>query len=396
VQGVIDSFYLAVRYLLFHRIPSLTVVACLVVVAALPIALGRILGEAEEQLMARAAMTPLLLGAKGSSLDLVMSAVYFGGQSPDPIRLAEMERIEETGLAYAIPLHTGFSARGAPIVGTTVDYLDFRELAVSAGRRFALLGESVLGAGVARRLNLGVGDALVSSPESFFDLAGAYPLKTKVVGVLAPTGTPDDLAVFVDVKTSWVMQGIGHGHRDLSAVQDPTLVTKREGGRAVGSAKVVEYQEVTDANRDSFHFHGDLADHPLGAAIVVPRDVRAGTLLLGRFLDESLDGQLVRPRAIVGELMETIFRIKEVLDLAVAIVGTAAIAALGLVFTLSFRLRAQELRTHFEIGASRGTTARLLAAEVVLLGSASAVCVALVLAVLERFAPVLVRSLFVT
>ena len=100
---MIDSFYLAVRYLLFHRIPSLTVVACLVVVAALPIALGRILGEAEEQLMARAAMTPLLLGAKGSSLDLVMSAVYFGGQSPDPIRLAEMELAPQSPTSASCP-----------------------------------------------------------------------------------------------------------------------------------------------------------------------------------------------------------------------------------------------------------------------------------------------------
>ncbi|MBW2426637.1 MAG: ABC transporter permease [Deltaproteobacteria bacterium] len=393
---MIDSFYLASHYLLFHRIRSLTVVACLVLVAALPVALGRILDETEEQLMARAATTPLLLGAKGSSLDLVMSAVYFGGQTPDPISLAEVERIEETDLAYAIPVHTGFSARGAPIVGTTIDYFEFRELRIVAGRSFAVLGESVLGAGVARRLGLGPGDALVSSPESFFDLAGAYPLKTKVVGVLAPSGTPDDLAVFVDLKTTWVMQGIGHGHQDLSAVQDPTLVMKREEGRVVGSAKVVEYQEVTEANRDSFHFHGEPASYPLGAALIVPHDERAGTLLLGRFVDGSLDGQLVRPRAIVGDLMETIFRIKDLLDLAVVIVGTAAIAALVLVFMLAFRLRAPELRTNFEIGASRGTTARLLAAELVLLGGASVVGVALLLVVVDRFSPLIVRSLFVT
>ncbi|MBW2498842.1 MAG: hypothetical protein JRF61_16310 [Deltaproteobacteria bacterium] len=94
--------------------------------------------------------------------------------------------------------------------------------------------------------------------------------------------------------------------------------------------------------------------------------------------------------------METIFRIKDLLDLAVVIVGTAAIAALVLVFMLAFRLRAPELRTNFEIGASRGTTARLLAAELVLLGGASAVGVALLLVVVDRFSPLIVRSLFVT
>ena len=393
---MIDSFYLAIRYLLFHRARSLTVVACLVLVSALPIGLGRILAESEQQLTARAAATPLLVGSKGSSLDLVMSAVYFGGQTPDPISLAEIERIEDADLAYAIPIHAGFAARGAPIVGTTVDYLDFRELTLAQGRSFALLGESLLGAGVARRLGLGPGDSLVTSPESLFDLAAAYPLKTKVVGVLEPSGTPDDLAVFVDLKTAWVMQGIGHGHQDLSRVRDPTLVMARDGDRVVGSAKVIEYQEITESNRDSFHFHGEPSSYPVSAALVVPHDERAGTLLLGRFVDGSLEGQLIRPRAVVGELLDTIFRIKEVLDLAVAIVGAAAILALVLVFALSFRLREPELRSNFEIGASRGTTARLLTAELILLGAACAVCVAAALLVLDRFSPAIVRGIFMT
>ena len=393
---MIDSFYLATRYLLFHRVRSLTVVACLVLVAALPIGLERILEESEQQLMARAETTPLLLGSKGSSLDLVMSAVYFGGQTPDAISLAEIERIEETGLAYAIPIQMGFVARGAPIVGTTVDYFDFRTLSIAEGRSFAILGESVLGAGAARRLGLGPGDSLTSSPESFFDLAGAYPLKTKVVGVLEPSGRPDDLAVFVDLKTAWVMQGIGHGHQDLSRVQDPTLVIDRDAKGVVASAKVVEYQEITESNRDSFHFHGEPSSYPVSAAVIVPEDDRAGTLLLGRFVDGSLGAQLIRPRAIVGDLMNTIFRIKEILDLAVAIVGTAAVLALALVFALSFRLREQELQTNFEIGASRGTTARLLVAELLLLGGASAVCVIGTLFVLDRFSAAIVRGLFVT
>jgi putative ABC transport system permease protein len=393
---VIDPFYLATRYLLFHRVRSLTVVACLVLVAALPIGLDRILEESEQQLMARAATTPLLLGSKGSSLDLVMSAVYFGGQTPDPISLAEIERIEETDLAYAIPIQMGFIARAAPIVGTTIDYFDFRALSLAEGRSFAMLGESVLGAGAARRLGLGPGDSLTSSPESLFNLAGAYPLKTKVVGVLAPSGTPDDLAVFVDLKTAWVMQGIGHGHQDLTRVQDPTLVIDRDANNVVASAKVVEYQEITESNRDRFHFHGEPSSYPVSAAVIVPEDDRAGTLLLGRFVDGSLDGQLIRPRAIVGDLMNTIFRIKEVLDLAVVIVGTAAVLALALVFALSFRLREQELQTNFEIGASRGTTARLLAAEILLLGGVGAVCVIGALVVLDRFSAAIVRGLFVT
>ena len=39
--------------------------------------------------------------------------------------------------------------------------------------------------------------------------------KTVVVGVLPPTNTPDDDGIFVDIKTAWVIQGIGHGHEDV-------------------------------------------------------------------------------------------------------------------------------------------------------------------------------------
>jgi putative ABC transport system permease protein len=391
-----DGFYLAARYLLYHRLRSATIVACVVLVAVLPLALERTLTEAERQLTDRAHATPLLLGSKGSALDLVLGAVYFGGQSPEPVPMAELERIDATDLGYAIPLHTRFSARGAPVVGTSVDYLDFRGLSLATGRRFAVLGECVLGAGVAERLALAPGDALISSPESVFDLAGAYPLKMRVVGVLEPGGDADDLAVFVDVKTAWVMQGLGHGHQDLARVRDPSLVIAREEGRVVGSAKVVEYQEITSENLESFHFHGGASEYPVTAALIVPQDERSGTLLLGRFVAEDHDLQLVRPRAIVSDLMETIFRIKSLLDMAVAIVGTAAVLALALVFALLFRLRDQEMRSNFELGASRGTTATLLFAELTLLAGVSALGVGAALLLLDRFLSTIVRSFFIT
>jgi putative ABC transport system permease protein len=229
-----------------------------------------------------------------------------------------------------------------------------------------------------------------------FDLAGVYPLKMNVAGVLLPTGTPDDLAVFIDIKSAWIIQGLGHGHQDLAETRDPTLVIAREGNRVVGSAKVIEYQEITADNRDSFHFHGDPSGYPVTGGLIVPDDARAGTLLLGRFVEAEEPFQIVRPRAIVAELMETIFRIKGILDGAVAVVAVAAVLALALVFALSFRLRAPELRTNFELGASRGTTARLLGAELVILVATAALLVGLALVILERFIPLIVRSLFVT
>ena len=57
------------------------------------------------------------------------------------------------------------------------------------------LGECVLGATVAAELGLAPGDSVVLSSESVFDLAGVYPLKLRVVGVLERSFDADDSAI---------------------------------------------------------------------------------------------------------------------------------------------------------------------------------------------------------
>ena len=249
----------------------------------LAVGLNVLVARSGEELMARAEATPLLVGARGSALELVLSALYFESDPPPPASYADMERIEGTGLALPIPLHVRFRARGRPIVGTTLDYFDFRSLRVAAGRQMAVLGECVVGAGVARALGVGPGDTLVSSPESAFDLAGVYPLELRVAGVLAPAYSPDDSAVFVDVKTAWIIEGLGHGHQDLAKPEAEAAVLAREGDRITANASVVQYNRITEANRDSFHFHGDLAGYPITAVLAVPHDAKARALLMGRF-----------------------------------------------------------------------------------------------------------------
>jgi len=181
---LIDSLYIAWQYIRSNRIRTATLIACITLISFLPAALQLLLGESERQLMSRAALTPLVIGAKGSSLDLVMNSLYFSDEMPELISMEASEQVMASGLALPIPLYVRFHARGNPVVGTTLDYFDFRGLKVAEGRNLALLGDCVLGARVAERLDLKPGDSLLSSPETLFDLAGVYPLKMKVAGVL--------------------------------------------------------------------------------------------------------------------------------------------------------------------------------------------------------------------
>ena len=392
---MIDSFYIAWRYVAFNKIRTATLIACVTLIAILPLTLELLLTESEQQLLSRAESTPLLLGARGSALDLVMNGLYFDDEIPELVSMAAVNELEDSGLAMPIPLYVRFNARRFPIVGTTLDYFDFRGLTIEQGRQLALLGEAVIGAEVAGRLDIAAGDSLVSSPETVFDLAGIYPLKMPVVGVLKRSYTPDDLAVFVDVKTAWVVQGLVHGHQDLARSEDASVVIDRTDSNVVASARLVEYTEITEENVDSFHVHGEPDQYPLSAVIVIPNDDKSAAILRGRYQESERLHQLVVPGTVIDGLLANIFRIKNLLDAVIFIVAIATALALTLVFTLSIRLRQREFQTVFRIGGSRLTIVRLLVSEIAIIMAASAVLCGTALLAVDHYSSDLVRMLFI-
>lgn len=357
-----NALYLATAYLRYHWARSLVMVLVAALILFVPLATQIVLSASERALTARADATPLVLGAKGSALDLTMAALYFSEERPEPVPMREVEAVWDSGLATPIPLHTAFSSGGFRIVGTTLDYFGFRGLEIAEGRGLAVLGEAVIGANVARALAKGAGDTLVSAPENLFDLDGVYPLEMPIVGVLAPTNPADDEAIFVDIKTAWVIEGIGHGHEDVVTAADVAA-----GLDVTANAAIVEYQRITPDNIESFHFHGSEEGFPATAVIVVPNDTRSGTILKGRYLDAEARAQLFEPARVVQGLVDRIFRIKALLDVVTATVALAALAAVGLAVFLGYRLRAGEIATAVRLGARRGMVLRLLAAETVTL-----------------------------
>lgn len=392
---MIDSLYLAWRYLTYNKIKAFILVACITTIAALPLSLEILLKESERQLALRAESSPLLIGAKGSALDLVMNSLYFNDEMPASIEMVAVEQVMDTELAAPIPLYVRFHARGYPIVGTTLDYFEFRQLQIGQGEQFGLLGQCVIGAEVARHLDLQPGDSIVSSPETLFDIAGIYPLKMTITGVLAPSHSADDLAVFVDIMTSWVIQGLGHGHQDVTTTSDSSVILKKNAANVTANAKLMQYAEITAENIESFHLHGDQTSLPLSSVLVIPNDPKSSTILQGRYLERQTPYQVVRPKEVVDALLATIFKIRNVLDAVIFLVGITTLLALALVFSLSLRLREREIDVIFKLGCSRATIARLLGAEIlIIIVISSTVCFGL-LTLVVHYDQVLVRNLFI-
>jgi putative ABC transport system permease protein len=357
------ALFLGWRYLAHHRFKSGILIASITLMLFLPAATRLLVEDSAAALTARADQTPLILGTRGSELELVLNTLYFHAESPDEFPNRAFTDARTTGFATFIPVHSRFHSQGSPIVGTSLDYFEFRELQIADGRQMGLLGECVIGANVAATQGLGPGDSIISSPETVFDIAGVYPLKMKVAGVLAPTGMADDDAIFVDIRTTWVIQGLGHGHSDLADPESGAAVLNRGDEVITANASLVHYAEITAENISAFHFHGSNDDFPLTSVIAVPPDQKNATLLRGRYQHHQ-QLQLVAPGSVLDDLLETVFAVQNYVILGLAILGLATIAVVTLVFLLSQQLRKGEFRTLLRIGASKAYVSVLIASEV--------------------------------
>jgi putative ABC transport system permease protein len=133
------------RYMAFNKIKSAIMVVCLTITLFLPIAVHVMISHYEDDLMARAESTPLIVGAKGNRYDLVLKSLYFTSENPESITMTEVNAVSDSGRAKTIPLHIAFTAKKRPIVGTSLDYFEFRGLDVVAGTLPLQLGDVVLG-----------------------------------------------------------------------------------------------------------------------------------------------------------------------------------------------------------------------------------------------------------
>ncbi len=373
------ALHLALRYVLRHRTQSVLLAAALGLVVALPLCLRVLVRHAQADLRARAASTPQIVGTKGSALDLMMTALYFKKEILASLSLKEMP---EGG----IPLHVRFEAQKAPIVGTALEYFAFRGLALKAGKQITRLGDCVLGARLADERGLKPGDAIFSTPEQTFDMAGTYPLKMRIAGVLTANGTPDDDAVFCDLKTAWLIEGRAHGHDDVKG----TDVLQEEEHNTVANAAVRMFQEVTEANLNSFHFHGDTGEYPISAAIVVPPDAKTEALMAGQYA-KSKTAQLIRPRDDMEGLLTQLVRLEGFATTMLLTTAGAALFVSALVFALSFRLRKREFTTLEDIGVSRVSLIRVKSLEIVLIALFAMGIAALLFAAAVWAAPLMMR-----
>jgi len=153
----------------------------------------------------------MVVGAKGSPLQLILSAVYQIDNPTGNIPLAEVNKLKRHPLIkYSIPLSYGDSYQGFRIVGTDSLYLTHYQAAFAEGELWKHSMDVVIGSSVAEKLNLKLGAHFHGNHG--FDKEGHAHEEShyNVVGILMPTGTVADRLILTSTESVWDI----HNHEE--------------------------------------------------------------------------------------------------------------------------------------------------------------------------------------
>ena len=194
--------------------------------------------QLEDRLTRDARGIDLVIGSKGSPLQLILSSIYHVDFPTGNVPLAEAERWARHPLvAEAIPLALGDSLAGFRIVGTEHAYAAHYGAEPAAGRLWQEPFEATLGALVAANTGLGVGERFVGS----HGLAPGGPAHGEhsytVVGVLEPTASVLDRLVLTPVDSVWLAHGMDPHEHDETDGQGDEHADEHGEERAPGTAE---------------------------------------------------------------------------------------------------------------------------------------------------------------
>lgn len=222
MKSLITACSLASAYLRERPLATFLNIVLLGLGVGTIIALVLTLTQAEERMERDTAGIDLVIGAKGSPLQLILSSVFQVDIPTGNIPISEAEPIITLPqVKRAVPLALGDSYKTFRIVGTTADYLNLYGATVRTGTVWAKPLEAVVGAEVAKTTRLAVGQSFAGA-HGLSDSGSAHADHPyQVVGVLAPTGTVIDRLILTSLESIWLVhdhesEATDAGHKNAS------------------------------------------------------------------------------------------------------------------------------------------------------------------------------------
>ncbi len=197
--------------------PLNTVLSVLLLTASVSIISVLILlqKQFEEQFSSSMDDIDLVLGAKGSPLQLVLSSVYQIDAPPGNINYLEAKRwMENPFIASAIPLAYGDNYKGYKIIGTTPEYISKYGGEVVQGNVFQKDFEVVVGYEIAQNLGLKVGDTFLGTHGDAEEGEVHEEKPYTIVGIASKTGKILDNVILSNIESVWNMHDHDHDYEE--------------------------------------------------------------------------------------------------------------------------------------------------------------------------------------
>ncbi len=320
-----------------------------------------------EQKMTRdAAGIDLVVGAKGSPLQLILSSVYHIDFPTGNIKMEEAQRISRSRLVKkVIPLAMGDNVQGLRILGTNHDYLELYSVKFAAGKAWEKPFEVTLGAESARILGLKLGDSFSGSHGISVGSHDHDQHAFTVTGILAPSGKVVDRLVLTSIESVWYTHDEEANTELIASEVDEEDSLAEEEAPELGmdphlQAVAARGFPITDQEREVTTLLVRYRN-PM-AAIQLPRMINSGTSM-----------QAASPAFEMSRLFELLgVGISLLQGLAIALVVIAGLSIFIALYN-SLKERKYDLAILRTLGASRGQLVGLVFLEGISLTTLGAV-----------------------
>lgn len=223
----------------------------------------------------------LVIGAKGSPMQLILSSVYQMDAPTGNINYKEAKVwMKHPYVKTAIPLAFGDNYRGFKILGTTEDYLIKYDAKINSGVIFNKNFEVVLGSEVARKMNLKVGDTFFSShgDAAEGEVHEDHPYVVK--GLASSTGKVIDNLILSNIESVWAIHNHDHAEESVAVTSH-------------------EHEEGDDHHHDEMVSEDD--NHEITAVLIKLKN-KMGFVLWPRLIAQNTDMQAASPAIEINRL----------------------------------------------------------------------------------------------
>lgn len=227
-------------------------------------------GQFEEHFEKNTGGVNLVVGAKGSPLQLILSSIYHVDYPTGNIKLSEAEKLKRNPLVKkTIPLALGDNYQGFRIVGTNHDYVGLYKGQLKNGTLWNTDFEVTIGAKVACETGLKIGDQFAGVHGFMAENNDVHnEFQYKVMGIFSESGTVLDQLILTNIGSVWQIHSHHHHHHEGDADED-------EDDDHHDTVKHEEHTETADTAKEITALLV-IYRNPMGA-VSLPRNINKNT-----------------------------------------------------------------------------------------------------------------------